>query len=139
MHAEVLPNMTLLRERVNNGAKAPWVISIEADVWQRAIGAVVEEVGHAVLLNRLTVNAVDESSQAVLQEGLFHPAAFRVGIGVKADKMEFACSPLLHLLGKDVEHPRGLACHGVVLVLVLVYLQEHRTPLAVDGEIHPGT
>ena len=94
MHAEVLPYMlTLLRERVNNGAKAPWVISIEADVWQRAIGAVVEEVGHAVLLNRFTTNAVDESSQAVLQEGLLHLTPLRVGIGVKTDEVEFARSP----------------------------------------------
>ena len=128
MHVVVLSYMlTLLRERVNNGAKAPWVISIEADVWQRAIGAVVEEVSHAVLLNRFTTNAVDEGSQAVLQEGLLHLTPFRIGIGVKTDEVEFARSPLLHLLGKDVEHPRCLTCHGVVLVLVLVNLQEYRT------------
>jgi hypothetical protein len=53
--------------------------------------------------------------------------------------VEFACSPLLHLLGENIEHPCCLTCHGVVLVLVLVYLQEYRAPLAVDGEIHPGT
>jgi hypothetical protein len=69
VHGVVLPYLTLpcrrrfvkkLRERlhVNNGAKAPWVIRIQANVWQRTVSAIVEEVSHAVLELRLALDGL---------------------------------------------------------------------------------